>query len=67
MAEDFSRTYIGNVDGFIKQIAEDPGAAKNMNYKESWNFIKTTGCNSLQRHTNLDILLLGLKNQDANQ
>ena len=67
LAEDFSRTYIGDVDGFIKQIAEDPGAAKNMNYKESWNFIKTIGCNSLQRHTNLDILLLGLKNQDANQ
>lgn len=42
---------------FIERILEDSGASKNMSYDQSWDFIKTVGVNSLQRHTNLDVLL----------
>lgn len=60
LADSFARTYIGNVEGFIRQITDDP-AAVGMDYEQSWNFIKTEGCNSLQRHTNLNILLSNLQ------
>ena len=63
LADTFARTYIGNVEGFIKQITDDPGAAVGMDYEQSWNFIKTEGCNSLQRHTNLNILLSNLQKE----
>lgn len=56
-ADAFARQYIGNIEGFVKRISEDLGASTNMNYDQSWNFIKTIGINSLQRHTNLDVLL----------
>ena len=60
-ADAFAKTYIGNVEGFIKQIIDDPGAVVGMDYEQSWNFIKTKGCNSLQRYTNLNILLSNLQ------
>ena len=56
-ADAFARQYIGNAKGFIERILEDSGASKNMSYDQSWDFIKTVGVNSLQRHTNLDVLL----------
>lgn len=59
LADVFARNYIGNVEGFIKEISDDPGAVKNMNYEESWLFIKQ-GMNSLHRHTNLNVLLTKL-------
>lgn len=61
LADMFARTYIDNFEGFIKQISDDPGAAAGMDYTQSWDFIKTEGCNSLQRHTNLNILLSNLQ------
>ncbi len=56
LAEKFARNYIGNPEGFANAISNDPDAATGMDYAESWNFIKE-GLNSLQRHTNLNILL----------
>lgn len=56
-ADAFARQYIGNIEGFVKRISEDLGSSTNMNYDQSWDFIKTIGINSLQRHTNLDVLL----------
>lgn len=63
-ADSFARKYIGDVEGFVKCITEDPGAASGMNYQESWDFIKKIGPNSLQRHTNLNILLNDLQNRE---
>ena len=59
LADIFARNYIGNVEGFAEQISNDPGAVKDKSYEESWGFIKE-GNNSLQRHTNLNILLEAL-------
>ena len=61
LADSFARSYIGNVEGFIKQINDDPDAVGGMDYKQSWDFIKAEGPNSLQRHTNLNILLSSLQ------
>lgn len=55
MADNFARTFIGNVNGFIKEISNEPGAVKNMSYEESWEYIKK-GNNSLHRHTNINLL-----------
>ena len=55
LADTFARTYIGDVEGFIKEISDDPGAVKGMSYDESWNYIKEDK-NSLHRHTNLKLL-----------
>ena len=54
-ADAFSSEYIGDVDGFIKRIADTPGTCNGMTYEESWQFIKED-INSLERHTNLNIL-----------
>ena len=56
LADKFARNYIGNPEGFANAISSDPDAATGMDYAESWNFIKE-GHNSLQRHTNLNLLL----------
>ena len=61
LADSFARSYIGNVEGFIKQMTDDSDAVCGMDYKQSWDFIKTEGPNSLQRHTNLSILLSSLQ------
>ena len=55
LADTFARTYIGDVEGFMKEISDDPGAVKGMTYDESWNYIKEDK-NSLHRHTNLNLL-----------
>ena len=59
LADTFARNYIGDVEGFIKEITEDPDAVKDMDYEESWEFIKKEN-NSLHRHTNLNVLLTKL-------
>lgn len=59
LADTFARNYIGDVEGFVKEIAGDPDAVKNMSYEESWDFIKK-GNNSLHRDTNLNVLLTKL-------
>jgi len=63
LADSFSSRFIGDVEGFIRIISEDQGAANEMTYDESWSFIKE-GVNSLGRHTNLDILLNRLFSED---
>ena len=62
LADTFARNYLDNVEGFVDQISNDPGAVKDKSYEESWGFIKE-GKNSLQRHTNLNILLEALLEQ----
>ena len=63
LADSFSSEFIGDVDGFIRIISEDPGAVNGMTYDESWSFIKD-GKNSLGRHTNLNILLNKLLSEE---
>lgn len=65
LAETFARNYIGDVEGFIKEISDDPDAVKGMSYEESWDFIKKEN-NSLHRHTNLNVLLTKLLEEAEN-
>lgn len=66
LADGFARMYIGKTEEFVKDFAEDQDAAVGMDYKQSWEFIKTEGPNSLQRHTNLNILLTKLLGEANN-
>lgn len=58
-AEEFSFKFIENVEGFVNEISEDQDATRDMTYKESWNYIKE-GTHSLERHTNLNLLMRSL-------
>ena len=55
LADTYARNYIGNTDGFARDIAEDPDAVKGMSYEASWEYVKK-GMNSLERHTNINVL-----------
>ena len=55
-AQDFAGTFIGDPEGFVRFMTEDPAAAGSMSYEESWDFI-SRDLHSLERHTNLDVLL----------
>ncbi len=56
LADAFAGNFLGDTEGFVKEICEDPGSAQGMNYEESWDFIRE-GMHSLERHTNLNVLL----------
>lgn len=58
-ADLLSRDYIGNAEGFIQLVTCKQGAAHNMNYKESWDFIKEKN-NSLHKHSNINLLFESL-------
>ena len=51
----FQRRYEDDLQGFIKLFQEDSSAAGGMSYEESWDYIRE-GNNSIQRHTNIDVL-----------
>lgn len=55
MAQDYAWKYIGDPNSFANAIESDPDSCSGMNYDESWDYIKE-GLNSLQRHTNIDLL-----------
>ena len=53
--------YENNPKSFIEAVKSVPGALVNMNYNESWEFIKKEA-NSLKPHTNINILFDNLVN-----
>ena len=55
----FQRKYESDPEGFIKLFQEDPNAAGEMSYQESWDYIRE-GNNSVKRHTNIDVLFRNL-------
>lgn len=55
LADAFAKSYIGEAERFVEEITNDPGAVGGTDYKGSWEFIKE-GLNSLQRHTNINVL-----------
>ena len=60
LADTYARNYLGNIEGFVRDISEDPGAVKGMSYDESWSYIKQ-GTNSLCRYTNINVLFESLR------
>lgn len=55
-AEEFARRY-KKPEEFIEAIKFLPGTLKDKTYEESWRFIRERGNNSLEPHTNINILL----------
>ena len=55
-AKEFAGEYIDKTEAFVKCINDNPGTVQDMDYAQSWEFIKQD-LNSLERHTNLNILL----------
>ena len=55
-AIDFASQYEDDPEGFVKAVEAIPGALNDMNYEESWDFITERNSNSLERHTNINIL-----------
>lgn len=52
----FSDKYLGNPSEFCKYFLNDADSIHNMTYEESWEYIRQDN-NSLQRHTNLNLLV----------
>lgn len=64
LTDAFAKTYIGDAEGFVKEISDDPGAVSNVSYADSWAYIKE-GMNSISRHTNLNLLFDRMTSEDS--
>lgn len=62
-ASDYSYSAAADINYFIDSITHDPVAAIGMSYEESWNFIRE-GTHSLEKHTNINILIERLLNKN---
>ena len=56
-AENFAMKYMDEPEDFIKAIKDLPGTLDDMTYEESWSFIRERGANSINAHTNINLLL----------
>ena len=61
-ADEYAARYDFDPDGFVSAINATPGALLEMNYEQSWQFIKN-GDNSIQRYSNINLLLERLINE----
>lgn len=62
-ANDFSDNCLFGLEPFYKMFCSDTDAL-NMNWLESWDFVRKEGCfESIKRHTNLNILINSLIEQ----
>lgn len=61
-ADEYATRYEFDTNQFISDIKATPGALIDMDYDQSWDFIKRDN-NSLKRHTNINILLDRLLNE----
>jgi len=64
LADTFAKNHIGDPEGFVEEISGDPAAVTGMTYEESWDYIRQ-GLNSLQRHTNINLLFDRLISEGA--
>ncbi|MCR4607818.1 MAG: hypothetical protein K5771_08850 [Oscillospiraceae bacterium] len=60
-AEAFSMNYVSDIDGFCSFFCNDPDATKETDYSLSWEEVKTSP-HSVQRHTNINLLIDLIKN-----
>ena len=61
-ADEFTDICIADNTFFSNFFCMDTGSATGMTYEESWQFIKE-GNHSLERHTNLNLLIERLKEE----
>ena len=58
-SENFGKKCKNNINLFYSTFLKDPDSICDMTYKNSWEFIGK-GINSIERHTNLGILIKGI-------
>lgn len=63
-AEKFSMEYSSNPENLIKFVKSKTGGLDNMSYSDSWSFIRQRGNNSLNPHTNINLLFDRLVNNE---
>ncbi len=61
-SDEYAARYELDPDGFVSAIKSTPGALLDMNYEQSWQFIKKDN-NSIKRYSNINILLERLLNE----
>ena len=61
LSDDFMRNYDTD-DLFYDYISSQPICCENMNYKQSWDYIMKEESASLERRTNLNVLIESIKN-----
>ena len=55
-AEDYALKYVDEPEKFVRSIETLPGALLDMTYEESWIYIRERCSNSIDRHTNINLL-----------
>ncbi len=63
-ADEYALRYESDPKGFVAAIRSNPGVLADLNYKESWEYVKSDN-HSLESHTNINILFDRLM-QEAN-
>ena len=61
-SDEYAARYELDPEGFVSAIKATPGALLDMNYEQSWQFIKEEN-NSIKRYSNINILLDRLLNE----
>ena len=65
-AKEFAKKCNDNPEQFLKAIELIPGTLLNTTYEDSWSFIRERGNNSINPHTNINILIKKLLEQSNN-
>lgn len=65
-AKEFAKKCNDNPEQFLKAIELIPGTLLNMTYEDSWDYIRKRGSNSINPHTNINILIRRLLEQCYN-
>ena len=60
-AEDFMLECYGDTKAFCEKIYSNPGTMKSCTISESWDYIMERGDNSLNSHSNINILIESIK------
>ncbi len=63
MAEAFAMKYVDSPGDFVNAISNGAGTLAGLNYEDSWSFIRERNFHSLERHTNLNVLLEKISQQ----
>lgn len=65
--EKFALEYGKDPEAALNRLLNDPDAAGDLTYAESWEFIRQRNLNSIHRHTNIDLLIKRLQSMVDSQ
>ena len=62
-ADKYASRFVDVPEAFVKSINDIPGTLHDLTYEETWDFIRQRNNNSLERHTNINLLFEKLLNE----